>query len=82
MQRGLLEASVGGIPTSDLPRLEQDRKLLAGWVILLDKTLAAMDLAVRVEQQGGGGLGAAALTEAAIDVRVLAEAVKASRLSD
>jgi len=72
-------AGVDGVPRASLPRLEQDRRLLAGWVILLDQTIVAMDAAVAAAAQGGLGTDTAALSAAAFDLRVLAEAVQAVR---
>lgn len=71
---------VGGVPRDSLPRLEQDRRLLAGWVVLLDQTLVAMDIAVGTAGQGGLALETAALSAAAADLQALAEAVQGARL--
>ena len=51
VQRGLL-GGTDGIAEEDLGRLDADRELLAGWVILLDRTLLAMDAAKAAAESG------------------------------
>ncbi len=76
---GSLDDVVDGVPKSDLPRLEQDRRMLAGWVVLLDKTLAAMDRAAAAAADPGSSTDLALLTDASIEVRALAESIRAAR---
>lgn len=75
VQRGSL-ATASGIPAADLPRLERDRQILAGWVVLMDKTLVAMDTATQAVITGASPADIAALTEASIELRILAEKVR------
>ena len=65
-----------GIPAADMPKLEADRKLLAGWVILMDQTLVSMDAATRVVLAGASASDATVLMDASVDLRVLAERVR------
>ncbi len=65
---------VEGIARPDVLRLAQDRELLAAWVVLLDRTLLAMDQAVAVASPGAA-TDPATLTDAAVDMRVMAGAV-------
>lgn len=58
---------------------EADRKMLASWVILIDSTLAAMDAAHNAVQQKSA-ISLTALTDASIEVRVLAEQIRANRM--
>lgn len=64
------------ISAADLAKLKADRQLLAGWVILMDKTLLAMKTAAEAALRGGSPADIAALTEASIELRILAETIK------
>ncbi|MEM9047177.1 MAG: hypothetical protein AAGC92_00535 [Pseudomonadota bacterium] len=72
-------SGVDGVARADLPLLEEDRRLLAGWVVLLDETLRAMDLAATVIADPAAQAGITALTEAAVEVQTLADIIKALR---
>ena len=64
-----------GIAETDYARLMDDRRALAGWVVLIDQTLVAMreaDAAVR----SGSTISSAALLESSTELRVLAERVR------
>jgi hypothetical protein len=78
VQRGSLETPTGRSADADVT-LEKHRQLLAAWVILLDRTVVALDEAVAVARTGSSTMSFAGLTEAAIELRVLAEQVKAAR---
>ncbi|WP_419912108.1 hypothetical protein [Hoeflea sp.] len=65
-----------GIPAADVPKLEADRKLLAGWVILMDQTLVSMDAATQAVLAGASPTDASALLDASVELRVLAERVR------
>jgi hypothetical protein len=80
VRRGSLETPTGRGAEADAT-LEKHRQLLAAWVILLDRTLVALDAAVEVARSGGTTMNIAGLTEASIELRVLAEQMKATRLS-
>ncbi|WP_158693543.1 hypothetical protein [Neorhizobium alkalisoli] len=71
--------SNSGLSPQNLVDLERDRRALAGWVILIDQTIVAMELAA--ESAAKGGVGADGLVEASGEIRVLAEQIKASRAS-
>lgn len=60
--------------------IEKDREAMAGWVLLLDQTLAAMDAAVEAALSDSPSGDLAALAELSIELKVLAEKVKANRL--
>jgi hypothetical protein len=60
--------------------LKKDREALAGWVLLLDQTLVAMDAAVEAVLSNATSADLATLTEASVELRVLAEKMKANRL--
>lgn len=77
VQRGLLGAS-GGVPTADLPKLRQERQLLAGWVVLLDRTLVAMDSAAEASLRGASSADIAVLAETSSELRILAETIRAA----
>lgn len=65
-----------GIPAADVPKLEADRKLLAGWVILMDQTLVSMDAATNAVLKGASSADVSVLMDASVDLRVLAERVR------
>jgi hypothetical protein len=71
--------NASGIPAAGLADLEKERALLAAWVVLLDKTLVAMEAAVLAVTNGAPSAGLASLAEASIEMRVLAEQVKSLR---
>jgi hypothetical protein len=75
VKRGSLETATG-ISAADAEKLEQDRQALAGWVILLDKTLVAMTAAVQAAMTNASPVDLAAMTEASVELRVLAEKVQ------
>lgn len=56
-----------------------DRELIAGWVILLDQTIVAMDAAVAAVQNVSADAKLNQLSEASIELRVLAETLRATR---
>lgn len=77
---GLGGGRVEGIPTDDLVKLESDRTLLAGWVVLIDRTILAMDKAiVAVGDDALGNLSG--LVEAANEIRSLAEVIRAMNVA-
>lgn len=59
--------------------LNKDRELLAGWVLLMDKTLLTMDAAVEAAMRDAPEADLAALSDGAMELRVLAEKVKSLR---
>jgi hypothetical protein len=71
--------NASGIPTAGLADLEKERMLLAAWVVLLDKTVVAMEAAVLAVTSEAPSIGLASLSEASIEMRVLAEQVKGLR---
>lgn len=75
---GLLEDDVEGVPIADLPKVEADRKLLAGWVLLLDATLSAMDAAVAAADSRDA-VDMTALIAGAAEVKALADTIGALR---
>ncbi len=60
--------------------LNKDRQLLAGWVVLMDKTLLALDQAVAAAKSGNSASRIAGLTDASIELKVFAEQMKLIRL--
>ena len=76
---------VGGLGGSDgvsgdnLVRLEEFRSLLAGWVILLDQSIIAMDQAVVAVATQSNGPDLTALIAASVEIEILAEAIKTAR---
>lgn len=78
VQRGSL-SGVDGIPMSDLTQLEDDRQMLAAWVLLLDETLVAMDLAAKAAADGSSNVDLNALSAASMKVQALAETLRAVR---
>ncbi len=78
VQRGSLE-DPSGISMEGQAALENDRAMLAAWVVLLDKTLVAMDAAVATAMTEVTSTDLASLTEASIELRVLAEQIKSLR---
>ena len=75
VQRGSLETPTG-IRSSDEANLAHDRELLAGWVLLIDKSLAAMETAVVAVMSGASQGDLAALTAASVELQVLAARVQ------
>ncbi len=78
VQRGSLDGTLG-ISAGDLAALEKDRQMLSGWVILMDKSLSAMETAVAGALSRISPTDLAALTEASVEIKVLAEQLKAIR---
>jgi hypothetical protein len=70
----------GGLAT-DAARaaLEKDRQALAGWVVLLDRTLIAMDAANEAASNISFADQSAGLLEASNEVKALAEQIKKAR---
>lgn len=60
--------------------LNKDRQLLAGWVILMDKSLVALEQAVASAKSGSSATRVAGLTDASIELKVFAEQMKVIRL--
>jgi hypothetical protein len=75
VQRGSLDGTLG-ISAENAKAMEADRKMLAGWVILMDKSLEAMNAATLAAMRGASSTDLAALSEASVQLRVLAEQVK------
>lgn len=76
VQRGKLGVGRDGIPSAERPRLERDRALMAGWVVLIDRSLVAMDAAAEAALRGASTTDVASLAETALELRVLAEKIK------
>jgi hypothetical protein len=68
-----------GLSDAERIALEKDRELLAGWVLLLDKALVAMEIAVVSAMDETPSAVLASLSETSIELRVLAEKVKSLR---
>lgn len=76
--RGSLgSGSTLGISPDNLKKLEADRAMLAGWVILLDRTIVAMDAAVQASAMGSSSADLASLVEATVEIRALADTIGA-----
>lgn len=70
-----------GLPTAaDTEALARDKALLAGWVILLDATLKAMDSAALAVMSQSSSIDLQTLTDTSIELRILSEQLKAERL--
>ncbi|MFO1080243.1 MAG: hypothetical protein U1E23_06375 [Reyranellaceae bacterium] len=78
VQRGNLD-SASGIPPEGESRLSKQRELLAAWVVLMDKTLVALDHAAAAASARGGALPVAEMTDISIQLKVTAEQIKAIR---
>lgn len=76
VEPGNLE-NADGIPPAGHARLKEDRRMLAGWVLLIDQSMVAVEVAAVAAP--AGGRADAALIGAAIRLRALAEAVSAAR---
>jgi hypothetical protein len=79
VQFGKLGVGRGGVPASAAAALEKDRALVSGWVVLLDNTLIAMETAAVTVMSDAPAIDLASLAETSIELRVLAEKVKAAR---
>ena len=66
--RGSLEGT-GGISTEGLSALENDRALLASWVVLMDKALLAMEAAATAAMSDISAADLAALSDASVELR-------------
>lgn len=64
-----------GLTEAGQAALNEDRALLAGWVLLLDKTLVTLK-AAKTAAENGSAINLANLNNAAIELRVLAAQVK------
>ncbi|MER8605557.1 hypothetical protein NKH48_17635 [Mesorhizobium sp. M1233] len=71
--------SGSGLSQQNLIDLGRDRRALAGWVILVDQTVLAMDAAAASAASGSGTADVAALAEASVEIRILAEQIKANQ---
>ncbi|WP_372088407.1 hypothetical protein P7L66_05020 (plasmid) [Tistrella mobilis] len=72
--------TASGLAPDQETALEQDRRLLAGWVLLLDGTARAMDAAVAAAIVDGPAIRFTELADQATELRVLAETVRATRI--
>ncbi|PVB59516.1 hypothetical protein DCO57_21935 [Labrenzia sp. 011] len=54
----------------------KDRELFASWVLLIDQTIGAMEVAVKAARNQGSRANIDALADHAIELRILAEKVK------
>lgn len=77
VQAGRLGVGPSGI--SAAAAVEKDRALVAGWVVLLDNSLIAMETAAVAAMSDAPAIDLANLSEASIELRVLAEKVKSAR---
>ncbi|NVK20297.1 MAG: hypothetical protein HWE30_16495 [Methylocystaceae bacterium] len=77
--RRVLGSGGSSFSAEALQGLESDRKLLAGWVILLDKTLVTMETAVAAVEAGAGSAGLSDLLAATVDLKATAQAIEAAR---
>lgn len=59
--------------------LEKDRQALAGWVVLMDKTLVAMNIAYEAAMTQSFESDSAGLLEASIELKGVAEQIKKAR---
>lgn len=78
VSRGEIDATLG-ISAENLATLEKDRAMLAAWVLLLDKSIQAMEAAVMAVLANAPEADLASLSEASVELRVLAEQIKAIR---
>jgi hypothetical protein len=78
VKRGSLDGT-GGISADGMTALENDRMMLASWVVLMDKALLAMEAAITAAMSDISAVDLAALSEASVELRVLAEQVKKLR---
>jgi hypothetical protein len=69
-------SSATGISPEDLVKLDRDRKILAGWVVLIDGSLASMELAVKAAMENISIADLATLEEASVELRILAEKIR------
>jgi len=76
--RGSLDNPLG-ISPAGVAIVEKDRALLAGWVLLLDKTLATMQAAVTAAMAEPTAVALADLAEQSVELRVLAEQIRSIR---
>lgn len=70
-------AEGGGDVIDDPEALKRDRALIAGWVLLLEQTRAALDAAAAAAQAPAAPAGGASLAEATATLRALAQTIKA-----
>lgn len=77
--RGSDETDSGRSPDAERV-LANKRQLLAGWVLLMDKSLLALDQAVAAAKGNDGAARISGLTDASIELKVFAEQMKAIRL--
>lgn len=78
VQRGNLDSALG-LSAEGESRLAKQRQLLAAWVVLMDKTLVALDHAAAAASANGGALPVAEMTDISIQLKVTAEQIKAIR---
>ncbi len=79
VQAGKLGVGRSGVSAAGAAAVEKDRALVAGWVVLLDNTLIAMDTAAVAAMSDASAVDLATLSETSIELRVLAEKVKSAR---
>lgn len=75
---GLIDG-VDGLTVAAREALEDDRKLLAGWVLLIDETLIAMESARDAVRAGRGSADLTGLVAATVEIEATAKAIKAAR---
>ena len=68
-----------GLTPATQAELDRDRVQLAGWVVLMDKTLVTMEAAVAAAASDDFDSGLTGVADASIELRVLAEKIKSLR---
>ena len=58
---------------------KKDLQLLAGWVILIDRTIISLDIAVKAAMSDASPANLAALSEAAVELRILAAQIRSQQ---
>ncbi len=77
MEQARYDEGDTSLSATNRAELERERKLLAGWVLLMDKTLFAMDLAIEAASaEQSSVFSSTAMSDAAIELKVVAEQVK------
>jgi hypothetical protein len=71
-------SSHSGISTANQASLDQEKRMLAGWVLLLDQTRVSLK-AAKVAAETGSEIDLSNLSNAAVELRVVAEQVKSAQ---
>ena len=73
-------SSASDIDAANLKALEKDREQLAGWTVLMDRTPVSIETAIKAAMAAATPADLAGPSEASVELKTLADQVKALRI--